>query len=194
MIKTDNKLSAYYMQGTVLDAESELVTAFLVKLIRVVPACWICKFGQNSIHLDPCTKSLQLKWLVRGNGKYSKTFQFFPLELSSIWTEHLMPSLVDSGFQKVGKTHHHPLVLTEHFQPKCSSSSTLLRRSYSLAVAGRVETLEILSCRWGSVFKGSNSACFADEVLQEIMVHFCKARSLCYYSQMVYAKPEAEFF
>lgn len=112
MIKTDNKLSAYYMQGTVLDAESELVTAFPVKLIRVVPACWICKFGQNSIHFDPCTKSLQLKWLVRGNGKYSKTFQFFPLELSSIWTEHLMPSLADSGFQKVGKTHHHPLVLT----------------------------------------------------------------------------------
>jgi hypothetical protein len=31
------------------------------------------------------------------------------------------------------------------------------------------------SHRWGSIFKGSNSAGFADEVLQEIMIHFCKA-------------------
>ena len=169
------------------------VPAFLVTLVRVAPACWIWKFGQNSMHLEPCTKSLQLKWFVRGNGKYSKTFQFFPLELSPIWTEHLMPSLVD-WISEGGEDSPPSPCFDRTFSAQCSSSSTLLRRSYSLAVARRVETLEILSCRWGSVFKGSNSACFADKVLQEIMVHFCEAWSLCYYSQMVYAKPEAEFF
>lgn len=46
----------------------------------------------------------------------------------------------------------------------------------------------------GSVLKGSNSAGFADEVLQKIMVHFCKSWSLCYYSQMIYTKSEAELF
>lgn len=45
-----------------------------------------------------------------------------------------------------------------------------------------------------SVFEGSYSACFADKVLQEIMVHLGKAWSLRYYSQVVDAKPEAEVF
>lgn len=45
-----------------------------------------------------------------------------------------------------------------------------------------------------SVFKCSHSACFANEVFQKIMVHFCKALSLSNYSQVVYAKPEAKFF
>lgn len=45
-----------------------------------------------------------------------------------------------------------------------------------------------------SVSECSHSACFANEVLQEIMVHFCKALRLCNNSQMIYAKSEAKFF
>lgn len=45
-----------------------------------------------------------------------------------------------------------------------------------------------------SISECSHSAGFANEVFQEIMVHVCKALSLCDNSQMVYAKSEAKFF
>lgn len=64
----------------------------------------------------------------------------------------------------------------------------------SLREWGWMEGLKHSFPHSGSVLKGSNSAGFADEVLQKIVVHFCKAWCLCYYSQMVDAKPEAELF
>lgn len=118
----------------------------------------------------------------------------FSLELSHIWSECLMPFISTLDFSRWGRLTTIPL-LTEHkYSAKCSSLLILLKRSYSLAFKGKTGMLKMFSCRWGSIFKGSNSACFADKVLQEIMVHFCKAWSLCYYSQMVYTKPKAEFF
>lgn len=118
----------------------------------------------------------------------------FSLELNHIWSESFIPSLSTLDFSRWGRLTTIPLLTECKYSAKCSSSLILLKRSYSLAFEGKTGMLKMFSCRWGSIFKGSNSACFADKVLQEIMVHFCKAWGLCYYSQMVYTKPEAEFF
>lgn len=58
---------------------------------------------------------------------------------------------------------------------------------------GRGRALQLGSSQT-SISECSHSAGFANEVFQEVMVHVCKALSLCNNSQMVYAKSEAKFF
>lgn len=86
---------------------------------------------------------------------------------------------VNFGFRHMEKTDSHPSNRTQVFSAKSSSSYILLIEVKLFTTgffAGEMERFINSSFpQMGSIFKGSNSAGFADEVLQEVVVHFCKA-------------------